>query len=102
MAIPAPIALLKTIKPMATIPAISTISIWIATRYPNALRFFPVSIWERSGLRESAVKRGQFPNTETLPRRALRQLSASICSTESPPGTIVIGMRRRAACLPVR
>jgi hypothetical protein len=36
MASPVTMALPKTIKPMATAPAISTISIWIATVYPLA------------------------------------------------------------------
>jgi hypothetical protein len=39
MASPATMALPKTIKPMATTPAISTISIWIAMVYPLAPPF---------------------------------------------------------------
>lgn len=54
MANPVTMALPKTIKPMATVPAISTISIWIATVY-LALRCFPLSIRERSGQRDSAI-----------------------------------------------
>jgi hypothetical protein len=41
MASPVTMALYKAIKPMATIPAISTISIWIATVCPRSFRCVP-------------------------------------------------------------
>ena len=68
MASPVTMALPKTIKAMATTPAISTISIWIAMEIPTrSPRCFPVSIWERSAPGDTPRQRLLQIQTATLP-----------------------------------
>jgi hypothetical protein len=54
--IPVTIALPKTIKAMATTPAISTISIWIAMVYPLA-PLLSLRIWDRGAAGDTRVRR---------------------------------------------